>query len=522
MVSANRRLTERLLKALNVWDAALAAGMVNESCYDPAAVQYAGRNLADAITLTFTHTARLADLLEAAFARKPASQWEEELCGAGVPCVQVQSWDEWKRDPKAHEAAIFADVRGSDQTQVGRSAWIASAQPYPPLEACRTINALPARSSAPSAPSASSASSGAPLARFTVVDLCNVVAGPACGRVFVELGATVIKIDPMRPLHSPTIMVTFAAETAVAKQSLILDSETDEGRAILHRIVAKADLVIANKLDTQFARMGLDPESLKRINPRAIGVQLSAHRGERRGPRHDYPGYDPALQGLSGIMVRFGGEECPTFHGIASCVDYLCGYLGAWAGVTALAARERRQDGRGDWAESSLAAAATLIQLLLQRTPEPPTARGPNAIGRSAGERIYKVADGWIFAEAPQDMSAELAPLTVTAALAELAAEGIAAVPVQTLKELVDRHRAGPTRTVRFEKRERDGWVNECFAPSWFAIDGAANARPAAPPRIGSDAPAILAELDYAPADIERLQDAGIVGPIEWYRPSAT
>lgn len=89
---------------------------------------------------------------------------------------------------------------------------------------------------------------------------------------------------------------------------------------------------------------------------------------------------------------------------------------------------------------------------------------------------------------------------------------------MQTLKELVERHRTGPTRTVRFEKRERDGWVNECFAPTWFALDGVANPRPAAPPRIGSDGPVILIELGYAASEIERLEDAGIVGPIEWYR----
>ena len=105
-------------------------------------------------------------------------------------------------------------------------------------------------------------------------------------------------------------------------------------------------------------------------------------------------------------------------------MDYLCGYLGAWAGVTALAARERRQDGRGDWAESSLAAAATLIQLLLQESPEPASARGPYATGQSAGQRIYKVSDGWIFADAPRDISEDLAPMTVAAALADLAAMG--------------------------------------------------------------------------------------------------
>jgi crotonobetainyl-CoA:carnitine CoA-transferase CaiB-like acyl-CoA transferase len=181
---------------------------------------------------------------------------------------------------------------------------------------------------------------------------------------------------------------------------VILDSDTDEGRAILHRIVAKADMVIANKLDSQFARLGLDPESLKKINPRAIGVQLSAHRGEKRGPRHDYPGYDPALQGLTGIMVRFGTEDCPTFHGIASCVDYLCGYLGAWAGVTALAARERRRDGRGDWAESSLAAAATLIQLLLQQTPEPASARGPYATGSRRAAHLQSLGRMDLYADA--------------------------------------------------------------------------------------------------------------------------
>jgi crotonobetainyl-CoA:carnitine CoA-transferase CaiB-like acyl-CoA transferase len=245
-------------------------------------------------------------------------------------------------------------------------------------------------------------------------------------------------------------------------------------------------------------------------------VQLSAHRGETHGPRHDYPGYDPALQGLTGIMVRFGSDGCPTFHGIASCVDYLCGYLGVWAGVTALVARERRQDGRGDWAESSLAAAASLVQLLLQQAPEPATARGPRATGRTEGERVYQLSDGWIFAQSGRDLSSELAPMTVTDALANLTARGIHAVPVQTMRQLADRHRAMPTRTVRFEARERDGWTTECFAPSWFAFDGEPAPRPAAAARIGADAPAILAELGYTAADVERLLANGVVGPTEW------
>src|SRR5262249_13533472 len=259
MVASNRRLTERFLKALGVWEAAIAAGMVNESCYDPSASQFGGRNLADPLSLDFTNTSRLADLIETAFARKRAAQWEHELCSVGVPCVAIQSWNEWQRDPKAHAAGIFAEVRGSTSPQIGRSAWIASAQPYPALECCRRADALPLRSTLThrTQPPAEGVATKAPLSGFTVIDLCNVLAGPPCGRVFVELGATVIKIDPIQPQHSPIVMVTFPGETAVGKRSIILDTENVEGRAILHRLVSSADMLLANKLDTQFARMGL-------------------------------------------------------------------------------------------------------------------------------------------------------------------------------------------------------------------------------------------------------------------------
>lgn len=59
-----------------------------------------------------------------------------------------------------------------------------------------------------------------------------------------------------------------------------------------------------------------------------IGIQIGAHRGEKYGARDNYPGYDQAIQGTTGIMVRFGPEGCPNYHGVASFVDYLCGYLG--------------------------------------------------------------------------------------------------------------------------------------------------------------------------------------------------
>jgi len=320
----------------------------------------------------------------------------------------------------------------------------------------------------------------------------------------------------MDPQHSPTIMTTWGAESGVGKRSIILDVNTDEGREIMNKIVAKADFVLANKLYAQFERLGLDRKSLDKLSPAIIGLQLSAHNGEKRGGRHDYPGYDPAIQGTTGIMHRFGPEGCPTYHGVASCVDYLCGYLGAWVGITALVARERRKDGKGDWAETSLAAAASLTQLLLQQTKEPKSARGPFATGMNEGERVYQLTDGWIFAQGDHNLTSEISSLTVDQAITTLSAKGILAVPVQTCKGLADRHREKPSKTVNFENRERDGWENECFAPTWFAYDGEPVASPTAASRLGSDAPQILAELGYSKDDVAKLVKKGVVGQTEW------
>jgi crotonobetainyl-CoA:carnitine CoA-transferase CaiB-like acyl-CoA transferase len=159
-----------------------------------------------------------------------------------------------------------------------------------------------------------------------------------------------------------------------------------------------------------------------------------------------------------------------------------------------------------------------LIQLLFQRpgSEPPPSARGQLATGMTEGARVYRLGDGWIFAEAPHDISAELGKRTRADALAWCAEQNILAAPVQTCKELADRHRDHPTTTVKFEAREKDGWTTECFAPTWFAFDGKTQPRPAAASRIGADGPAVLAELGYKPEEVQKLIADGAVGRTEW------
>lgn len=515
LAAPNRRLTRKFLQHMDIWDEAMATGMVDVSAFDPANAEFIGRNLADSMALNYKMTSKLADLLEAAFAEKTADEWELELNSNGIPCVKIVSWDEWKANEGARTAKIFAQAEGLEAIQLGRSAWVASAQPYPPLQACRDLDDIPARIT-PLPSNGSGKCAERPLEGYTMVDFANVVAGPNCGRMFSELGATVYKIDPIEPQHSPVIMTTWAAEHGVGKRSIILNMSRDEGRAIMNKIVAKADWVLANKLDGQFVGMGLDREALDKLGSSIIGIQLSAYKGEKSGPRDNHPGYDPVIQGSTGLMKRFGPEGCPTFHGVASCVDYLCGYLGAWAGITALFAREQRQDGSGDWAETSLTVAASLTQCLLQQSSEPETARGAFATGMNDSERVYQLEDGWIFAKASSDLSNELASMSVEDALVKLNDKELIAVPVYSCKELADRHRDQPTPTVNFEQRKDDGWENECFAPSWFAYDGKRIKSPGPASRVGSDGPKILAELGYSNDDIERLIAEGTVGQTEW------
>jgi crotonobetainyl-CoA:carnitine CoA-transferase CaiB-like acyl-CoA transferase len=392
-----------------------------------------------------------------------------------------------------------------------------SALPYAPLVARRTAQALAAGAAALPATSGR-AKARLPLEGYKVVDMTNVLAGPSCTRMFVELGAEVTRVDVMDPQPPPTIHVLWSGENSVGKRSIILDRRKPEGLKIIHQITDRADIVVANMMDDQMARLGIDAASLNQRNPHAIGLQITATRGERHGPRHHDKGWDPSIQGTTGVMMRFGGPETPTFHGIASAVDYLCGYLAAYSGVLAVYARERRGDGVGDWAETSLCNAATLIQLLFQRpgSEPPPSARGQLATGMTEGARVYQLSDGWISAQAPRNITADLGKRNQMQALAWCAQQNIPAAPVQTCKQLADRHRDHPTTTVKFEARERDGWTTECFAPTWFAFDGQTQPRPKAASRIGADGPAILADLSYGPQDIERLVSSGAVGRTEW------
>jgi len=520
VTTVNRKFAIRMFEVLGLWERVQRLGIVDASPYDPASKAVADRNIALPQGMGADLNIQLAVWMEEAFAARTAAEWEKLFAEAEVPCAIVQDFAEWMNCSWAKDAGLVETVGGLEHPQLGRAVAVRSAQPYPPLTAGRRIEAT--AKMAPSAPQGHCAPARKPLTGYVVLDLTNVIAGPACGRLLGELGATVLKMDTTRPDHQPLVTVVWGAEANQGKKSILADLRTIEGRQILTMLVGKADIVVMNATDSGVRRLGLTAEQLHEINPRAIGVQISAFKGARPSSHFDRPGYDPLLQAATGIMTRFGSHDMPLLHGIASCVDYLTGYLGAFAAVTALQARERRGDNRGDWVDASLASAAALTQLLFQYEPAAATATGPAATGPSPTARLHHLSDGWIFAESATDVSGALAGLSVAEAIDWLRRQGSAAAPVRSIATLKARYLQEPSATIRFRTVGKDGLRATLLEPTWFQFDGRVLSPPDEPPRPGADAPEVLHALGFDVEACQAMLAAGYIGRTDWSHLAST
>ena len=527
----NRRATRKLYEHLNLWDTLLAQGLADISPYDPASLDARGRNLADGPSLNFKYSEIIAQLLGDVLVTKTAQEWEQELCSIGIPACAVKTLPQWLADPQGRRAGLTTALRtdkGPSAPQPGRAAWLESAQPYPELQAADTLSleqgVQKAKSSFRAVQHAHQTFLPLPLTGHVVLDLTNVIAGPNAARMLGELGATVYRVEQPYPTHMPLALTIWGAEAGAGKKSVILDTQTSGGKEILGRLIKKAHFIVINKGDAQCQRLGVDLESLADTNPQAILVQLTAHHGEKHSDRHDFPGYDPVGQAMTGIMQRFGPEGCPTYHGLASCVDYITGYLAVWAAVSALFAQRARvgagsleaANRQGDKAEASLMSAATLVNCAFVYGEPPAHQCGPNALGRTATQRAYPVSDGWVYALASEDLSAALSLLSVSEALALLKVRGIQSARVNTVREMADTHRVAISNTIRFQEREHAGWVTECFVPTWFCFNKNIPEDRQGAVRIGSSADEVLQELNYSSGDIQQFRADRVILGTDW------
>ena len=199
-------------------------------------------------------------------------------------------------------------------------------------------------------PSASQA-----LSRFTVLDLTRVRSGPTCVRQLADWGANVIKIETPPHLEKgegpggPRENADFQ-NLHRNKRSITLDLKSPEGIAAFKRMVAKADVVVENFRPDVKNRLGIDYESLKKINK---GIVLGSISGfGQDGPYAKRPGFDQIAQGLGGLMSITGlPGQGPVRVGIP-IADLTAGLFCAMGILTALL--EREVSGEGQWVSTSL------------------------------------------------------------------------------------------------------------------------------------------------------------------------
>jgi len=237
------------------------------------------------------------------------------------------------------------------------------------------------------------------LARFTVLDLTRVRAGPTCVRQLADWGANVVKIDALledsgEQLGGPRQGSDFQ-NLHRNKRAISLNLKKPEGLEVFRRLVEKADVVVENFRPDVKAKLGIDYESVRKINPRIVYGSISGFGQD--GPYHKRPGFDQIAQGMGGLMSITGAPgEGPMRVGIP-VADLTAGLFCAMGILTALL--EREVSGEGQWVQTSLLQAQIFMldfQAARWLMEKDVAKQAGNDHPTSIPTGVFKTSDGYI------------------------------------------------------------------------------------------------------------------------------
>jgi crotonobetainyl-CoA:carnitine CoA-transferase CaiB-like acyl-CoA transferase len=242
-----------------------------------------------------------------------------------------------------------------------------------------------------------------PLHGIRVLDASRVLAGPFCGQVLGDLGAEIIKVErPGAGDETRSWGPPFAGDLSAYylscnrnKRGITLDLAQPEGVGIFYELIKRSDVLIENFKSASAEKLGLNPQKLLEINPKLVICSISGFG--RTGLWSDLPGYDFAIQALSGLMSITGPAEGPPCKVGVAVTDVLTGLYAAVAILACLRARE--QSGHGyaiDLAllDCAVAAQVNVAQAYLTSGQVPP--RQGNAHLQIVPYQLFASADGWL------------------------------------------------------------------------------------------------------------------------------
>jgi crotonobetainyl-CoA:carnitine CoA-transferase CaiB-like acyl-CoA transferase len=387
-----------------------------------------------------------------------------------------------------------------------------------------------------------------PLAGLKVVELAHIMAGPVCGLMLADMGASVIKVekipggDDSRRFLPPAIGGESAAFMMMNrnKRGIALDLKHPAGKNVLRRLLGDADVLIENYRSDTMAKLGFGYEELRRSNPGLIYCALSGFG--RTGPYAELGGFDLIAQGMSGLMSITG--EAPGRQPVKSgapVTDITAGILAAMGVLAAYV--HRLKTGEGQMVDTSLFEAGithtywqSAIALATGVAPAPMGSAHP----LNGPYQAFEASDGWItvgagnqanwlrmlaamelreLADDPRfaDNAARMKHLDALVArlaarfaersaadwLQRFAAVGVPAGPVLDVKQMHDDPQTKAREMLVEVEHRKAGRVKTIGLPVKFSATPGKIARAA--PVLGEHSRDILAEHGYSKEEIERL-----------------
>lgn len=391
-----------------------------------------------------------------------------------------------------------------------------------------------------------------PLAGVRVCDVTQNLAGPFCGQILADLGATVIKVEPpgadLGRAWGPPFWggdSTLFLSANRGKRSIVVDLKEPSGMAVLERLVDTSDVFVQASRPGAAKRLGIDAESLRARKPELIHLSVSAYGSE--GPMAEQPGYDPLMQAYAGIISVTGQPDGAPARVGGSVVDFGTGMWGAIAVLAAL--RTRDATGEGASLDASLLD-TSLAWVSYHLMGYMATGNVPGPMGTSLGSiapyRAFATRDGHVMIAAGND--AIFQRLCTAIDCPDVASdERFASNPLRvrhrdildpliesatrdfTAAELLERlqAKAVPASAIRsmdqvvadpqIEAVGMLGGGHHPEVPDYrdvalpLRIDGERPTADRTPPAPGAHTREVLEEIGYAADEVERLLDEGAV-----------
>jgi crotonobetainyl-CoA:carnitine CoA-transferase CaiB-like acyl-CoA transferase len=241
-----------------------------------------------------------------------------------------------------------------------------------------------------------------PLDGVKVLDLARVLAGPLCSAMLGDLGADVTKIEiPNHGDDSRAFSPHLNGESSYfmllnrGKRSVTLDLKSDEGHDLLVELIKQTDVLVENFRPGVTARLGIDYETVKTLNPRLVYVSISGFGQD--SPLAHRAAYDHVIQAIGGIMTVTGWQDGPPTRVGDAVADVTAGIYGSWGALAALLQRERT--GQGQHVDVAMLDSLVSLQMvsLSQITGgKPAPGRVGNSHPISSPMDSYLASDGYV------------------------------------------------------------------------------------------------------------------------------